>query len=394
MRSQEVSTLRVGHAANGHGAASPDPGLTGDARLTDDARAAEDRSFADDGPFTDADTAHMQRAIDAALQGTQADPNPRVGCVIVPADGTAPVTGWHQGAGSPHAEVDALGRAGESARGATAYVSLEPCTHTGRTGPCADALIEAGISTVVYAVADPSDHASGGATRLAESGVRVRGGLLAERARQVNRTWLHAAQTGRPFVTLKTATTLDGRVAAADGSSRWITGAEARADAHRLRAGCGAIIIGSGTALIDDPALTVRDQTGAPVGVQPLRVIVGHRAPSPGSHLTDGSAPTAHLPTHDVLDVLDQLHQRGVHHALVEGGPTLAAAFLRADVVDEVVAYVAPAFLGAGPSALGDLGVTTIGDARRLTITDVRRVGPDLRITLHPQHATSAEGEE
>lgn len=195
-------------------------------------------------------------------------------------------------------------------------------------------------------------------------------------------------------MTLKTATTLDGRVAAADGSSRWITGAAARADAHRLRAGCGAIIVGSGTALIDDPALTVRDEAGELVGVQPLRVVVGRRAPAPGSHLTDASAPTTHLPTHDVIDVLDQLQERGVHHALVEGGPTLAAAFLRADVVDEVVAYVAPAFLGAGPPALGDLGVTTIEQARRLTMTDVRRVGPDLRITLHPRQADSAEGEE
>lgn len=347
-----------------------------------------------DALLMDTDAAHMEQAITAALRGVQADPNPRVGCVIVPQDGSAPVTGWHRGAGTPHAEADALARAGDRARGATAYVSLEPCTHTGRTGPCADALIQVGIARVVYAVADPSRHAGGGARRLAEHGVSVQGGLLADRARQVNRSWLHSAQSGRPFVTLKIATTLDGRVAAADGSSRWITGAQARADAHRLRAGCGAVLVGSGTALIDDPALTVRDDAGVLVGVQPLRVVVGHRAPAPGSRLADGSAPTLHLPTHDVDDVLDRLHDRGVHHALVEGGPTLAAAFLRAGVVDEVVVYLAPALLGAGPPAVGDLGISSIDRAHRLTMTEIRPVGPDLRITLRPQAVTSTEGGE
>lgn len=330
------------------------------------------------------DVAHMERAISAALQGREADPNPRVGCVIVPVDGSAPVTGWHRGAGTAHAEVDALRQVGESARGATAYVSLEPCAHTGRTGPCTDALIAGGIARVVYAVADPSGSASGGARRLAEHGISVHAGLLAEQAEQANRTWLHSAREGRPFVTLKTATTLDGRVAAADGSSRWITGAEARADAHRLRSRCGAVMVGSGTALIDEPQLTVRDESGRLVGEQPLRVVVGHRAPRLGSHLTDGSAPTAHLPTHDVVEVLDHLHGRGVHHGLVEGGPTLAAAFLRAGVVDEVVAYLAPAVLGAGAAAVGDLGITSIEQAHRLTITEIRQVGADARITLRP----------
>lgn len=395
MNGQDVGTLRVGHAAMSHAVPPHDTQLA-DTQLDDTQLANTQLDDAQDSSaqFSDVDATHMKRAIAAALRGPQADPNPRVGCVIVPGDGSAPVTGWHRGAGTAHGEVDALQRAGSSARGATAYVSLEPCAHTGRTGPCADALIEAGIARVVYAVADPSVHASGGARRLAEHGITVQGGLLAEQARQVNRTWLHSARTGRPFVTLKTATTLDGRVAAADGSSRWITGAAARADAHRLRASCGAVVVGSGTALIDDPQLTVRDAAGALVGVQPLRVVVGHRTPTPGSHLTDESAPTAHLRTHDVGEVLDHLHERGVHHALVEGGPTLAAAFLRVGAVDEMVAYLAPALLGAGPAAFGDLGITSIGQARRLTITDVRRVGPDLRITLHPQPATAPEGKD
>lgn len=337
------------------------------------------------------DVAFMELAITAARRGPVMDPNPRVGCVIVPADGSAPVTGWHRGAGTAHAEADALRQAGDSARGATAYVTLEPCAHTGRTGPCADALICAGVARVVYAVADPSAAASGGARRLAEHGVSVQGGLLADAAREVNRTWLHSAELGRPFVTLKTATTLDGRVAAADGSSRWITGPEARADAHRLRAECGAILVGSGTALIDDPGLTVRDESGALVGRQPLRVVVGHRGPRPGSRLTDGSAPTEHLATHDVREVLTHLQGRGVHHVLVEGGPTLTAAFLRADLVDEVIAYLAPAILGAGPAAVADLGIVSIDDARRLTITDLRLVGADARITLRPHRRAPLE---
>lgn len=376
MNSQDVSSLRVDDAAGSHDVAH--------------ARELTDPQFTDT-QFTDTDAAHMERAISAALEGRAADPNPRVGCVIVPADGSAPVTGWHRGAGTAHAEVDALRQAGSSARGATAYVSLEPCAHTGRTGPCADALLAAGIARVVYAVADPSSHAAGGARWLAEHGVRVQGGLLAEQARQVNRTWLHSVEHGRPFVTLKTATTLDGRVAAADGSSRWITGPQARADAHLLRASCGAILVGSRTALIDDPQLTVRDESGRLAGQQPLRVVVGHRAPRPGSHLTDDAAPTTHLPTHDVTEVLADLQSRGIHHALVEGGPTLAAAFLRAGAVDEVVAYVAPLVLGAGPAAFGDLGVTSIEQAHQLTITDVRRIGVDTRITLRPQRSTTPQ---
>jgi diaminohydroxyphosphoribosylaminopyrimidine deaminase/5-amino-6-(5-phosphoribosylamino)uracil reductase len=201
----------------------------------------------------------------------------------------------------------------------------------------------------------------------------------------LNATWLHARRTGRPWVVWKTATTLDGRTAAADGSSRWITGEPARADVHTLRARCGAVVVGTGTALADDPALTVRDPSGAPAARQPLRVVVGSRPLPTGARLLDGAARVLVLDTHDPAAVLDALHARGIHHVLLEGGATLAAAFLRAGLVDEVVTYVAPALLGAGPAAVADLGVGSIDGALRLETTDVTVLDGDVRITTRPR---------
>ncbi len=327
----------------------------------------------------------MREALRAARLGVEADPNPRVGCLIVPDDGTAPVLGWHQGAGTPHAEADALSRAGRRARGATAYVTLEPCAHHGRTGPCAGQLVAAGVRRVVYAVPDPNPQAAGGAAYLRAHGVEVLEGVLRLEAEEVNASWLHLQQTGRPWVVAKTACSLDGRVAAADGSSRWVTGAAARADAHRLRARSGAIVVGSGTVVADDPHLTVRGPDGTLADRQPLRVVVGHRPPAAGARILDDAASTLHLPTHDPVAVLAALTARGVHRVLVEGGPTVTTAFLRAGLVDEVVAYVAPVLLGAGPLAVSDLGITTITDAVRLTPTDVTVLSPDVRITSRPE---------
>lgn len=330
------------------------------------------------------DTALMRRALDAAVRGPEADPNPRVGCVVTDRDGEVVGVGHHRGAGTPHAEVDALAQAGAAAHGGTAYVTLEPCDHTGRTGPCSRALLDAGVARVVHAVPDPSAEAAGGAERLAAAGVAVQAGVLAEDAEAVNRTWLHTRRTGRPFVTWKAAATLDGRSAAADGSSRWVTGEAARADVHALRARCGAVLVGTGTALADDPALTVRDAEGRTVGRQPLRVVVGKRDLPDGARLADGAAETLHVPTHDPAAALAAVHARGVHHVLLEGGPTLAAAFLRAGLVDEVVAYLAPALLGGGHPVVGDLGGSSIGDALRLETTDVTVLGGDVRITARP----------
>ncbi len=330
------------------------------------------------------DETRMRAALTAALEGPEADPNPRVGCLVVPADGGEPVAGRHLGAGTPHAETDALARAGDRARGATAYVTLEPCTHHGRTGPCADALVAAGVRRVVVAVRDPNPVAGGGCDALRAAGVEVVDGVLAEEAEAVNATWLFARRAGRPWVVAKTATSLDGRVAAADGSSRWITGPRARADAHRLRARSGAVVVGTGTVLTDDPHLTVRSADGTLAARQPARVVVGRRLPPLGARVLDDAAPTLHLRTHDPRAVLDRLCADGVHRVLLEGGPTLTAAFLRAGLVDEVVAYVAPVLLGAGRSAVADLGIASIDAALRLEPVDVTALGPDVRVTARP----------
>src|SRR6476661_2688693 len=200
----------------------------------------------------------MRRALQLAASGPWPDPNPRVGCVVVAADGTVVGEGFHHGAGTPHAEVEALRAAGEAARGATAYVTLEPCSHSGRTGPCTEALVAAGVARVVFAQSDPNPDAAGGAERLHAAGVQVSGGVLADEAADLNERWGRTVLLGRPLVTWKVATTLDGRSAAADGTSQWVTGEEARADVHGLRATRDAVLVGTGTALVDDPRLTVR----------------------------------------------------------------------------------------------------------------------------------------
>ncbi|MDA8436606.1 MAG: bifunctional diaminohydroxyphosphoribosylaminopyrimidine deaminase/5-amino-6-(5-phosphoribosylamino)uracil reductase RibD [Actinomycetales bacterium] len=327
------------------------------------------------------ETDAMRRALElAATPGVPTGPNPRVGCVLLRPDGSVLAEGFHRGAGTPHAEVDALARAGAAARGATAVVTLEPCNHTGRTGPCAQALVDAGVARVVFGQADPNPAAAGGAQTLRAAGVDVVGGLLADRAAELNATWTFAVTHGRPFVTWKAATTLDGRIAAVDGTSRWITSPEARADVHALRAAVDAVVVGTGTVLADDPHLAVRDGGGVAVGRQPLRVVVGRRDVPPGSRVLDGVAPTVHLRTHDPREALAALTARDVQHVLLEGGPVLAAAFVRAGLVDAVRWYVAPALLGAGAAALADAGMSTISAALRLTVTGLALVGADVRI--------------
>lgn len=338
-----------------------------------------------------ADEAFMRRALDLAARGPLGDPNPRVGAVILDAHGEVVGEGRHHGAGTPHAEAEALSAAGESARGGTCYVTLEPCDHQGRTPACSQALLAAGVARVVVAGTDPDPVASGGLTRLADAGVEVRHGVLAEEAEALNREWLHAIRAGRPFVTWKVASTLDGRIAAADGTSRWITGPAARRDVHDLRARVGAVLVGTGTAFADDPALTVRDESGNEAVRQPLRVVMGERVADlpTDARVRDGAAPTLLLPTRDPAAALATLVEHGVRHVLLEGGGRLAAAFLRAGFVDEVVAYLAPALLGAGPACIGDLGITTITDALRLTVTDVALVGEDVRLTATLTPSTS-----
>jgi len=331
-------------------------------------------------PLTeDGDRALLRRALELGAMGSLRDVNPRVGAVVTDPAGAVVGEGCHRGAGTPHAEVEALRAAGPAARGGTAYVSLEPCSHTGRTPPCTDALIAAGVARVVFAQTDPNPVAAGGAARLQEAGLAVQAGLLAAEAEELNRTWTHLMRTGRPFVTWKFAATLDGRSAARDGTSRWITGSEARADVHAMRALCGAVVVGTGTVLADNPRLTVRD-ADLPSS-QPLRVVIGTRPLPADAHVFDDDASTLVLTTHDLPWALQQIGKRGIHHALLEGGPTLASAFISAGMVDEVIAYLAPALLGAGRGAVGDLGIDTIVDAVRLRISAVALVGGDLRIT-------------
>jgi diaminohydroxyphosphoribosylaminopyrimidine deaminase/5-amino-6-(5-phosphoribosylamino)uracil reductase len=275
--------------------------------------------------------------------------------------------------------------------GATAFVTLEPCRHTGRTPPCTQALIEAGVSRVVFAVADPDPVAGHGAEDLRAAGVLVEEGLLSDEAARSNAGWLHHARTGRPFVTWKYAATLDGRVAASDGTSRWITGEAARHDVHLLRARCDAIVVGIGTVLADDPRLDVR-LPDVPNTNPPLRVVVGRREVPPASKVLDDAAHTVLLTEHDPKLVLANLSDRGVVSVLLEGGPTLAGAFVAAGMVDRVVAYLAPSLLGAGPAALGDAGIETLRSALRLHVDAVDLLGDDIRIIATPR-PTRTKGE-
>jgi diaminohydroxyphosphoribosylaminopyrimidine deaminase/5-amino-6-(5-phosphoribosylamino)uracil reductase len=340
----------------------------------------------------------MERALElAATRGVPLGPNPRVGCVILDDDGATVAEGFHRGAGSSHAEVDALTRAGERARGATAVVTLEPCNHVGRTGPCSRALVEAGVRRVVYAQTDPNPVATGGAAALRDAGVETASGLMADEARALNPVWTFAMDHGRPFVTWKLATTLDGRSAAADGSSRWVSNREARLDTHSLRAQCDVILVGSNTVAVDDPLLTVRDDEDRPVPRQPLRVVMGERDLGPGHRVFNGDAPSLHLRTRDPHKALAQLFDDDRQHVFLEGGPTLAAAFLGAGLVDEIVAYVAPMLLGAGLPAVADLGINSVGDALRPHVTDIAVLAgddgeePNLRITMTPQRRAESE---
>jgi len=331
--------------------------------------------------MTDAtDTERMARALElAASVRASTPPNPWVGCVIEAADGTV-LEGATQPVGGPHAEAVALA-AGADVRGGTAWVTLEPCAHHGRTPPCADALVAAGVERVVVALEDPDPQVAGkGIRRLREAGVTVDVGVKAEEAAALLAPYLVQRRTGRPFVVLKLAASLDGRTAAPDGSSQWITGAEARADAHHLRAQSDVVLVGAGTVRSDDPSLTVRDAP-APRG-DPVRVVLGG-AP-------EGARVHPCLERDGALgDVLDELGSAGHLQVLVEGGATVAHAFHAARMVDRYVLYLAPALFG-GDDALALFrgpGAASIDDVWRGQIRSVTRLGGDLRIDLDPQEA-------
>jgi diaminohydroxyphosphoribosylaminopyrimidine deaminase/5-amino-6-(5-phosphoribosylamino)uracil reductase len=358
--------------------------------------------------FDPRDHALMAQALALAARGLYtARPNPMVGCVIA-RDSEVVGEGWHPRTGEPHAEVFALRQAGERARGATAYVTLEPCAHFGRTPPCADALVQAGVTRVVAAMRDPFPRVDGaGFARLQAAGIEVASGLMEAQARELNHGFLSRVQRGRPWLRVKLATSLDGRTAMASGESKWITGESARADVQRWRARSAAILTGADTVLADDPALTVRLEEPAEF-VPPLRVVIDTRLRSLArGRVRDGSAPTLYLhgpdvvppprveaefaavPLHDgrpdLAAVLGLLGGRGLNEVQVEAGPALCGALLRAGLVDELLLYQAPLLLGdtARPLFYG-LGIEAMAQRLRWTTLDEARFGDDRRLLLRP----------
>ena len=331
----------------------------------------------------------MARALQLALHGPRGV-NPQVGAVILSPAGEVLAEGWHRGAGTPHAEIDALtnlaaAHGPAAARGATAIVTLEPCNHNGRTGPCAEARLDAGIARVVYAVDDPGVLSGGGGAHLRRGGVDVEAGLLRAEGTALLDSWLTVQRLGRPHVTVKWAQSLDGRAAASDGTSQWITGPLARADVHVRRAAADAIVVGTGTLLADDPALTARRPDGSLYEHQPRPVVVGTRAVPQEAAVRRHPLPFMQDEGDDLADLLDRLRELGAQRVFVEGGPTLASSFVRAGLVDELLIYLAPTLLGGDRLATGDLGVPTIAAQRRLTVTDLARLGDDLLVVAAPE---------
>ena len=324
----------------------------------------------------------MNRALELALLGPAQGINPQVGAVILNAQGELIGEGFHNGSGTAHAEVIALEQAlaGKQIldKGATAVVTLEPCNHTGKTGPCARALIDAGVSKVVFASTDPGEDSSGGAQTLSEAGIEVEPGVLEEQANHQLRVWLTFAKTKRPFVTIKWASSLDGRAAAEDGSSKWISGSESRADAHRRRSEVDAILVGTGTAMIDDPELTARKQDGTLYDNQPVRVVLGERELPSSLRVFNSDAETLTLRTQSIHGAMDELFERGIKHVMVEGGPTLASRFVQLDLVDEFLVYLAPKLLGGEKLSIGSIDVPSIDKAKQLEFFEIKQLGEDL----------------
>lgn len=364
--------------------------------------------------FSKADCEFMARALVLARRGMYtAHPNPRVGCVLVHA-GEIVGEGWHRKAGDAHAEIVALTDAGEAARGATAYVTLEPCAHHGKTAPCTEALIGAGVASVVVAMQDPFREVDGdGLAALRGAGIAVRVGLMADEALSLNEGFISRVTRNRPFLRLKMASSLDGCTAMADGESQWISGPEARADVQRLRASSGAVLTGIGTVVADDPSLTVRDESLACGGMQPLRVVLDSALRMPLSarmlqlpgqtlifcsddrnraeleragaavHVVSGAGGRLNL-----AEVMTMLAELGVNDVLVEAGPGLAGSLLASGLVDELVIYQSPHIMGSETQGMFRTpGWNTMGGRMQLDITDVRRVGADTRVTARPKIA-------
>lgn len=331
---------------------------------------------------SDAQVAAQMRELAANVEAApvRPTPNPRVGCRIIASDGTFISEGIHGTDGAKHAEVIALQAAGTDAKGAHALVTLEPCSHFGKTPPCADALIDAGVRSVWFSHSDPTG-AGGGAARLRSAGISVFGGVETESTRTALEPWLHFQSTGLPFVTLKLAATLDGYVAAPDGSSQWITGPAARQRVHRLRAQVDAVLVGTGTVLADDPRLDVRLEGDWP---QPQVFVLGERELPAGLAI---SGRHTHLRHRDLGRALSELALSGVQHVLVEGGAGLAQAFLKADLVDHLLWFAAPKLLGGGLPAVSGLGLHNIDLAQQWRVLNLHQIGSDVAIDLRRIHS-------
>ncbi|MBG6191539.1 diaminohydroxyphosphoribosylaminopyrimidine deaminase/5-amino-6-(5-phosphoribosylamino)uracil reductase [Arthrobacter sp. CAN_A212] len=343
----------------------------------------------DPAAVPDAETTAMLRALDLAGRGVRGA-NPLVGAVILDEQQRVIGAGYHQGAGTPHAEIAALADARTQRAdlsGCTLVCTLEPCSHAGRTGPCTEAIVAAGITRVVFSAHDDHGPAAGGAGWLRTHGVDTVGGLLAAEAQLLNHRWRAATSSRRPFITLKTAQTLDGRVAAADGTSQWITGPESRSDGHSIRRRADAVLVGTGTVLADDPRLSARHADGSTAVRQPLRVAMGLRAVPDDAAIRTGNF--VHLATRDPLEAVKHLYDDGVGHLMIEGGPTIASAFLAAGLVDELFIYQAPLLLGAGTPAIHSLGIGSLQDASRWVLDPrggaaLSQCGSDVRLHLSP----------
>lgn len=335
----------------------------------------------------------MSVALELAARGPEFGANPQVGAVILNETGEIAAEGWHEGAGTPHAEVMALrnlreklslGETEALPAGYTAVVTLEPCNHTGKTGPCADALIAANISRVVFAANDPGDASSGGAEKLAIAGVEVIEGILEEEAEDLIRIWKTATQLKRAFVTIKWASSLDGRTAANDGTSKWISGEDARFDVHSRRSRIDAIAVGTNTVEVDDPELTARTPDGTLYEHQPLRVVIGKRALDPSKRVFNSAAETMRFESHDLEQLTKDLFERGMRHLWVEGGAELASAFIRAGLADQLLVYLTPTLLGGKRLALQELGIESMDAISRWQFDEVELLGEDLLITASP----------
>ena len=322
--------------------------------------------------------AFMQRAIALSEKGLgRTAPNPIVGAVIIGTDGSVIAEGFHdRQISADHAEVVALKIAGDKARGATMVVTLEPCNHTGTTPPCTQAIIDAGIKTVVYAVADPNPTASGGASVLKAAGIEVVAGVGVDEAAYSNRAWLTKIVKGRPFITWKVAATLDGKVAAADGTSKWITNEASRADVQKVRRSVDAIMVGTQTVIADDPHLIPRDGL---TGGNPLRIVCGTQELPKGAQVLDSAAPTKVIASKDLEVVAAELLATGVNHILLESGPTLASAMLHACMLDELMIYQGPSLLGAGKNFVADLGALTLDHAMKMPRVSTETFGDDVK---------------